>query len=71
MNRTQLLEFELTYEERATWGKCPACGVSHGQRCHPDVGLALGTNVHGERPEDGVHLGRLQRAPFRVRVVPA
>jgi hypothetical protein len=71
MNRTQLLYFELTYEERATWGECPTCGVSHGEKCLQELGIELGRNVDGKRPNDGVHLGRLQRAPFCVRIVPA
>jgi hypothetical protein len=61
---------DLTYEERATWGPCPICHAPHGQPCNPEVGLALGRNAHGEIPAGGAHLGRLQRAPDRVRLVP-
>ena len=59
---------ELTYEERATWGTCPVCGAEDGQPCDGHVGLAMGLNVNGEPPKDGVHLGRLQRAPFEIEV---
>lgn len=61
---------ELTQEERFTWGECPVCSVKHGERCNGDVGIALGRNIHGEIPEGGVHLGRLERAPFRVELRP-
>jgi hypothetical protein len=62
---------EATYEERATWGECPACHAKHGERCNPNVGFALGTNVNGMPPSDGAHIGRLQKAPLRVRLVAA
>lgn len=61
---------ELTYEERATWGECPVCHVSHGQRCDGNVGIALGRTVNGGLPTDGVHMGRLRQAPMKVREVP-
>jgi hypothetical protein len=53
---------ELTFEERATFGDCPVCFAKHGQPCHPEYGIHLGTNVHGEHTT-GVHLGRLNNAP--------
>lgn len=62
---------EATFEERATWGECPACHAKHGEWCNPDVGFPLGMNIHGKCAENGVHLGRLQRAPSRVRLVAA
>jgi hypothetical protein len=62
---------ELTVEERFVWGSCPVCGAGHGKKCHSEVGFALGVNVNGGRPTEGVHLARLKLAPFRVREVPA
>lgn len=32
----------------------------------PPTPEVQGLNVHGQPPENGVHLGRIQRAPFRV-----
>ena len=52
-------ERELTWHERIRWGDCPACKAKDGELCdHHDQ--------NGER----VHLGRLQRAPQRIREVP-
>ncbi len=62
---------ELTYAERATWGECPVCHAPHGEWCNGEVGIPLGRTLSGNLPSDGVHLGRLQRAPARVKVVPA
>ena len=62
---------ESTYEERATWGECPACHAKHGEPCNPDVGIPLGVNINGMPPREGAHLGRLQRAPMRVQLVAA
>lgn len=62
---------EATYEERATWGTCPVCQAGPGQRCDPNVGFAIGYTVTGEPPQDGVHIGRLQGAPMRVKLVAA
>jgi hypothetical protein len=66
-------ERELTRDERFQWGCCPVCGVPDGEPCRADVGLQLGARVDGRRMQDGegAHLGRLERAPFRVRLVPA
>lgn len=64
-------ERETSLDERCTWGECPSCGAPHGQRCNPDVGLSIGYAVGGGPPRDGVHVSRIQRAPLRVRVVPA
>lgn len=61
---------DLTFDERRKWGTCPVCKAEHGVACSPDVGLHLGSVVHGTAAE-GVHLGRLQNAPRRVREVPA
>lgn len=63
-------ERDLTYTERATWGECPVCHAKDGYLCHSDVGIALGRTVSGDLPPDGVHLGRIQRAPKRVRELP-
>lgn len=71
VGRLSMLERELTFDERATWGDCPACGVQHGESCHHEVGFALGVSPGGGRPTEGAHFGRLQRAPFRVKTVAA
>jgi|GEM_PF-1008706 len=63
------LERELTTDERMRWGRCHVCKAEHGKRCNPDVGIALGLNARGLPPREGVHLGRLQGAPFSVRLV--
>jgi hypothetical protein len=60
---------ELSYDERAVWGECPVCHARPGESCHPEVGILLGVNVDGKPPENGAHLGRLQKAPFKVRIV--
>lgn len=62
---------ELTYEQRATWGKCPVCLAPHGERCNGVGSPQLGHSVNGGPIHQGVHLGRIQRAPIRVREVPA
>ena len=60
---------ELTYEERATWGKCPVCSAPHGEFCNGHVGLSLGRNVNGEIPAGGVHLARIQSAPIKAKLI--
>lgn len=60
---------KLTFEERMTWGECPVCHAKDGERCSPDVGLVLGRTVDGGPPPQGVHIGRLDRAPLKVGVV--
>lgn len=64
---------ELSFDERARWGTCPVCKAEHGQPCHADVGIQMGTHVDGSRMRDGegAHMGRLQNAPDRVKEVPA
>ena len=59
---------ELFYEERAVWGECPVCHAKPGQKCYPTC-FFLGLTVGGLPPEDGAHLGRLQRAPFKIEIV--
>lgn len=63
-------ERELTFHERAVWGRCAVCGAEPGKRCDPNVGIPL----VADRP-NGVaplaHLSRLNNAPRRVREVPA
>lgn len=59
---------KMTYEERATFGTCPACGAGPGKWCDGAVGLHMGYALDGKPPADGVHLGRLQAAP-RTRVI--
>lgn len=49
------LERDLTAEERFIWGECPVCHVPHGEQCEPG--------------REGAHLGRLTRAPFKVKLV--
>ena len=58
----------LTYDERAAWGTCPVCRAEHGERCSSAFGIPLGQSAAGGPPENGVHLGRLQAAPWRVRI---
>lgn len=66
-------ERELSFEERMRWGDCPACEVPDGEPCHAEIGVHLGIKVDGSRMRtgEGVHMGRLARAPFRVKEVPA
>lgn len=51
---------DLSLEERATWGTCTTCSARHGQRCRAAPGST----------EVGVHIGRLRKAPVRVRMEP-
>lgn len=66
-------ERDLSFEERARWGECPICQAPDGWPCCADVGFQFGVKANGDRMQagDGAHLGRLQRAPFRVREVAA
>lgn len=59
---------DLTWNQRIVWGRCPVCSAAPGERCHANVGLTLGVGVDGGPPVDGVHLGRLNAAPARVRI---
>lgn len=61
---------ELTSAERMKYGDCPVCHAKHGQPCDANIGIPLGMSVNGQPPLDGAHLGRLQRAPVRVREIP-
>ena len=63
---------ELTFEERATWGECPVCKAEHGHWCHAEIGFQLGIKLNYGRMQtgEGAHLGRLQRAPHHVKLVP-
>lgn len=65
--------FELTYEQRATWGDCAVCKATHGEWCHAEIGVQLGQKVDGSRMKtgQGAHLARLQNAPLRAKLVPA
>ena len=67
MSEKALTERELTYQERATWGRCPVCGAESGEPCDPDQGITLGSQPKGTI---GVHLGRLMRAPIHVKREP-
>lgn len=71
MNATALpIERDLTYDERATWGQCPVCQAKHGEWCDGTRGMFAALSTLGGRIVDnGVHLGRLQQAPRRVRQV--
>lgn len=60
-------ERELSFEERATWGECPACHAKDGEKCNPGVGIPVGENSGPLI----AHLGRLAAAPRRVRLEPA
>ena len=62
---------DLSFNERATWGECPVCHAPHGRNCDPSVGIPLGLNARGEPAHGGAHLGRLNNAPFRVKLVRA
>lgn len=66
-------EKELTFDERAVWGECPVCHAPDLTPCFADVGVQLGTHPDGSRMKDGegAHLGRLQAAPKRTKVVAA
>lgn len=63
---------ELSFEDQATWGKCPVCEAPHGTWCHAAAGLQLGVKADGSRMKDGdgVHGVRLQNAPDHVQEVP-
>ena len=62
---------KLTYEERATWGKCPVCQAEDGEWCHAEIGPQLGIQVGGGRMAtgEGAHLARLQNAPLEVKLI--
>lgn len=62
---------DATFEERATWGKCPICEAEPGEWCNAAIGIPLGINVDGCRPKNGsgAHLARLQNAPIRIKIV--
>jgi hypothetical protein len=59
----------LTFEERAKWGECPACGAKDGEACDANIGFPLGKLPSGDSPKEGVHLGRINNAPRRVKEV--
>ncbi len=60
-------ERDLTTAERMVYGECPVCGAPDGEPCSPEVGFKVGIGGDGT----GAHLGRLQKAPIRVKEVPA
>ena len=62
-------ERELSFSEKATWGTCPACEASHGEKCYGAIGFPLGKNINGQIDPDGAHLGRLRNSPNKVREV--
>ena len=59
---------ELSYDERIRWGECPVCHASHGEYCHPDVGIQMGRHIDGSRIRlgEGVHMRRINAAPTKV-----
>lgn len=61
----------LSFEERVCWGECPVCHAPDGDWCHAEVGIHFGVKINGERMNtgEGAHVGRLQRAPYRVKLV--
>lgn len=61
---------ELSQDEILKYGECPVCKAAHGEACNPDVGIPFGRNAEGQPPRVGAHLGRLMRAPTRVKEVP-
>ncbi len=61
-----MTERELSFEERATWGRCPVCSAPHGEPCDAKVGR-MATNVeHNKLLVTGAHYGRLANAPYVV-----
>jgi hypothetical protein len=66
-------ERDLTTEEMFRWGDCPVCEARDGEPCRAEVGFHFGQKADGSRLKtgEGVHLARIQRAPARVREVPA
>lgn len=66
-------ERDLSFDEQARWGECPVCKAADGEYCIADMGIQLGVRLDGRRMRDGegAHLARLQKAPYRVREVPA
>jgi hypothetical protein len=62
----------LTQDERFTWGECPVCHAPDRVDCYAEIGV-VPLDADGSRmitTGEGVHLGWLERAPFRVREVP-
>jgi hypothetical protein len=61
---------ELTFDERATWGNCLVCGAEHGEWCHAEIGVQLGSTIGGGRLKtgQGAHMGRIQAAPHKVKL---
>jgi hypothetical protein len=58
----------LTYDQRATWGKCFTCGAEHGERCQSTY-RPTGLFCVGHTPTSvTAHQERLDRAPARVRI---
>lgn len=51
-----------TYAERCTWGTCPVCGATHGERCEATEGEWFGWTA-----STGAHKRRLELAPTLVR----
>ena len=60
---------ELSVAERMKWGVCPVCKAVHGEACNSMFGIQLGVTLNGGRTTDGVHLARIQAAPFKVAEV--
>lgn len=53
------IHFQLSQEQKLTWGDCPICPAKHGQRCNAAFGIKLGVGGDGS----GAHLARLQNTP--------
>ena len=67
-----MFERDTTLDERMKWGTCPVCGATHGNYCRSEFGLHVGRKADGSalKTGEGAHLGRLQKAPHRVKLVP-
>lgn len=50
-----------TYTERRTWGTCPVCGATQGERC-----VATDGEWFGWTRASGAHKRRLELAPVQV-----
>ena len=70
MKASDLGTRDLSYDEKARWGKCPICHAMDGEPCYSEVGIPLGRTLSGGPPEDGAHLGRLNAAPRSIRIEP-
>lgn len=72
MNFGNKLEKKLCWDEKAAWGKCPVCSAPHGNYCFENVlGEWVAQPSKNGTKSKRVHLGRLEKAPNKVKIVPA